>query len=78
MTTANVIRFNWPKYFGAMALAAGALVAVEDGAPSWALAVGLPGGFWTLTSLGATWWVYDHGKVYQRLAAVWALALLRA
>jgi hypothetical protein len=28
-----------------------------------------PGVAWTLTSLAATWWVYDHRKVYERLTA---------
>jgi SAM-dependent methyltransferase len=73
MTTAKVIRFNWPKYLGAAAMAAAALGAEAAGAPGWIRrplwAACVPGGVWTLTSLAATWWVYDHRKVYERLTA---------
>jgi SAM-dependent methyltransferase len=71
MTTTKVIRFNWPKYLGAAAIAASALAAGAAGAPGWIRyplwAAGVPGAVWTLTSLAATWWVYEHRKVYERL-----------
>jgi hypothetical protein len=73
MNTTKVIRFNWPKYAGALALVTAALVADAAGAPGsvsyplWTLCV--PGILWTLTSLVATWWVYDHRKVYEQLTA---------
>jgi hypothetical protein len=71
MSTAKVIRFNWPKYLGAAAIGAAALGAEAAGAPGWIRrplwAACVPGGVWTLTSLAATWWVYDHRKVYERL-----------
>jgi hypothetical protein len=73
MTTVKVIRFNWPKYLAALAITVAALVASVAGAPGWIRyplwAVCGPGGFWTLTSLAATWWVYDHQKVYEQLTA---------
>jgi SAM-dependent methyltransferase len=73
MTTTKVIRFNWPKYLGAVAMATAALAAEAAGAPGWIRyplwAVCVPGSVWTLTSLAATWWVYDHRKVYERLTA---------
>jgi len=73
MTTTKVIRFNWPKYLGPLAIATAALVADEAGAPGWIRyllwAVFVPGGVWTVTSIAATWWVYDHRKVYERLTA---------
>jgi hypothetical protein len=68
-----VIRFNWPKYAGALALVTAALAAGAAGAqgriryPLWAVCA--PGIVWTLTSLAATWWVYDHRKVYEQLTA---------
>jgi SAM-dependent methyltransferase len=73
MTTTKVIRFNWPKYLSPLAIATAAVVADEAGAPGWIRyplwAVFILGGFWTVTSIAATWWVYDHSKVYERLAA---------
>jgi SAM-dependent methyltransferase len=73
MNTAKVVRFNWPKYLLALALATAALVAGVAAAPAWIRcplwAACVPGACWTLTSLAATWWVYDHRKVYQRLTA---------
>lgn len=71
MNTAKVIRFNWPKYLGALILAAAALIAGFARFPVWIRyplwAACLPGAVWTLTSLAATWWVYDHRGVYRRL-----------
>jgi SAM-dependent methyltransferase len=73
MTLTKVIQFNWPKYLGALAIATAALAAEAAGAPGWIRyplwAVCAGGGVWTLASLAATWWVYDHRKVYERLTA---------
>jgi SAM-dependent methyltransferase len=71
MNTTKVVRFNWPKYLGAAVTVTAALAVEIAGAsgriryPLWL--VSIPGCFWTLTSLTATWWVYDHRKVYERL-----------
>jgi SAM-dependent methyltransferase len=71
--TTKVIRFNWPKYAGALALVTAAGGASAAGGPGWIRyplwAVCAPGLVWTLTSVAATWWVYDHRKVYEQLAA---------
>ena len=73
MTTTKVIRFNWPKYLSVLAIATAAVAAGAAGAAAWIRyllwAALVPGGAWTLTSLVATWWIYDHRKVYQRLTA---------
>jgi SAM-dependent methyltransferase len=73
MTTTKVIRFNWPKYLGAAAIAAAALAAETAPAPRWIRyplwTACVPGGIWMLTSLAATWWVYDYRTVYRRLTA---------
>jgi hypothetical protein len=73
VTTTQVIRFNWPKYLGALAIVTAAVAAGAAGAADWVRdplwAVSVPASAWTLTSLAATWWVYDHRKVYQRLTA---------
>lgn len=73
MTTIKVIRFNWPKYLGPVAIATAALAADGAGAPGWIRyllwAAFVPGGLWAVTSVAATWWVYDHRKVYERLTA---------
>jgi hypothetical protein len=73
MTTAKVIRFNWPKYLGAGCVAAAAAAAETTRAPGrirFPLRVaGTLGCLWTLTSLAATWWVYDHRAIYSRLTA---------
>ncbi len=71
--TLTVIRFNWPKYAGAAAILAAAIAASTAMAPGpsitalWVAAV--PGTVWTVTSLAATWWVYDHRQVYTCLTA---------
>lgn len=71
--TATVVRFNWPKYLGVLALVAATSAAGLAGAPrpAWALAcvVCVPAVTWTVASLVATWWVYDHRKVYELLTA---------
>jgi SAM-dependent methyltransferase len=71
--TATVVRFNWPKYLGVLALVAAAGAADLAGAPrparalSWLVCV--PAVTWTVASLAATWWVYDHRRVYELLTA---------
>jgi SAM-dependent methyltransferase len=71
--TVTVVRFNWPKYLGVLALPAIAAIASTAGTPEpvpgtlWA--AGVPGLAWTITSLVSTWWVYDHRHVYGQLAA---------
>ena len=70
--TAKVVRFNWPKYVAAAAVLAAAGVATGVGIGDRArtllwLVAGLGAG-WALTSLVATWWVYDHRRVYDRVA----------
>jgi SAM-dependent methyltransferase len=71
--TAQVVRFNWPKYLSAAAIVASAVIASIVGAPElvvdllWAACT--PGLTWTVTSLVATWWVYDHRRVYEQLTA---------
>jgi len=71
--TAKVVRFNWPKYLSVLAIAAIAAFASTAGAPEpisgtlWAAS--MPGLAWTITSLVATWWVYDHRQVYEQLTA---------
>jgi hypothetical protein len=71
--TIKVVRFNWPKYLGALAVLAAALAAgVADVPPltSTSLwAVGTLGLLWSVTSLAATWWVYDHRRVYGYLTS---------
>jgi SAM-dependent methyltransferase len=71
--TVKVIQFNWPKYTGAAAILAATVLASAARAPwpavvaLWAAAV--PAVAWTVTSLIATWWVYDHRQVYGQLTA---------
>lgn len=69
--TVVVIRFNWPKYLGVMTALTTAAIASATGAARpvsvvlWVAAA--PGLVWTVTSLAATWWVYDHRRVYEQL-----------
>jgi SAM-dependent methyltransferase len=69
--TAVVVRFNGPKYAGAAALVAAAAAAQATGLPATVVlvvtAAGALAGLWALTSLAATWWVYDHRRVYDRV-----------
>jgi SAM-dependent methyltransferase len=69
--TATVVRFNWPKYLGVLALVAAAGAAGLAGAPRPACALAcvvcVPAVTWTVASLAATWWVYDHRRVYELL-----------
>jgi SAM-dependent methyltransferase len=69
--TIKVIRFNWPKYLCALAIPAAAAIASTASTP-WSVSgmlwvAGVPGLVWAVTSLVATWWVYDHRQVYERL-----------
>ncbi len=70
--TAKVVRFNWPKYLAVVAILVGARIATALGLPrlvSSALwSIGAAAAFWATTSLVATWWVYDHRQVYDRVA----------
>jgi SAM-dependent methyltransferase len=70
--TADVVRFNWPKYVGAAALLPIAALVASLGLPSPVIAavwlVSGAGLLWTTTSLAATWWVYDHRRVYDSIA----------
>jgi hypothetical protein len=71
--TAQVVRFNWPKYLSAAAIVASPVIASIAGAPGlvvdllWAACA--PGLAWTVTSLVATWWMYDDRRVYEQLTA---------
>jgi SAM-dependent methyltransferase len=69
--TAQMIRFNWPKYLAAVVVVAAAAFATTAGTPLPVIAclwtIGVPALAWTLTSLAATWWVYDHRRVYEQL-----------
>jgi SAM-dependent methyltransferase len=69
-----VARFNWPKYAAAAGLGAAAVYLVAGVGVAPLLAAGLvvgagAGAVWTLTSVAATWWVYDHRRVYDLIAA---------
>jgi SAM-dependent methyltransferase len=70
--TVKVVRFNWPKYLAVLVILVTAAAASTARAPEivsgplWA--IGICGGVWTATSLLATWWVYDHRRVYEHLA----------
>jgi SAM-dependent methyltransferase len=72
VNTVKVIRFNWPKYAGALAIALAAAVSTVLGGPSPVTAalwmVGVPGAVWAVSSVAATYWSYDRGNVYWRLA----------
>jgi hypothetical protein len=69
--TAKVVRFNWPKYAAVLGIVATASVATMFGLPLlfrtalWL--VGGVGSIWTVTSLLATWWIYDRRRVYDRV-----------
>jgi SAM-dependent methyltransferase len=69
--TITVVRFNWPKYVGVLALAAATVAArlAEAPRPACVLAcvVCVPAVTFTAASLAATWWVYDHRRVYELL-----------
>jgi SAM-dependent methyltransferase len=66
-----VIRFNWPKYLAAVVVVAAAAFAPAAGAPLPVFAglwtMGVPAIAWTVTSLAATWWVYDHRRIHEQL-----------
>jgi len=72
-TTAKVVRFNWPKYAAAFALAALAILAPDasflpPAARSLLIGAAALGCAWAASSLLATWWVYDHRHVYEHVA----------
>lgn len=71
--TRTIVRFNWPKYLVVGLLAVAAVVA---GTAEWPASLVAPlavaagfGAFWSVTSLVATWWVYDRTGVYGRVGA---------
>jgi SAM-dependent methyltransferase len=70
--TMTVVRFNWPKYLAAGAILLAAAIAGRLGLPGQVCSVlwlgGVLGAAWSATSLAATWWVYDHCRVYQQVA----------
>jgi SAM-dependent methyltransferase len=69
----TVVRFNWPKYVGAVVLAVVAWRVPPAATPApvhVALLAGAAAGVgWAVSSLLATWWVYDHADVYRRVPA---------
>lgn len=71
--TATIVRFNWPKYAAVLGLAGLAAALQASDAPvgvTSAVALGAAMGLiGTVTSLGATWWVYDHRSVYRCVPA---------
>jgi hypothetical protein len=70
--TRKVVRFNWPKYLAAPSLVAAVVIARRVGAPSPAVVALLGaaslGAWWSTSSILATWWVYDHRRVYRHVA----------
>jgi SAM-dependent methyltransferase len=66
--TMKVVRFNWPKYAAAVLVVAAAWawtvsdLSVPGSVLLWIVAAGAT--IWTATSLIATWWVYDHRRIY--------------
>jgi SAM-dependent methyltransferase len=71
--TFKVVRFNWPQYLVAGVILAGALMSGMANLPLllsdslWGVcSLGL---LWTVTSLAASWWVYDHSHVYGQLTS---------
>jgi len=67
---ANIVRFNWPFYAGAM-IAAGTALALtrHPGLPRWAagsLRLGAGAAAWMLgASLAASHWIYDRSPLYR-------------
>jgi hypothetical protein len=69
--TATVVRFNWPAYVAAAGLAAVAVGGRRRVPRPVGAALGAAAGagaFWSAASVAATWWVYDHRRVYERIA----------
>jgi SAM-dependent methyltransferase len=64
----HVVRFNWPQYVVAL-LAIVALVIVALGSSSWVRWCALAGigfaSYFVVSSLLATWWVYDRSELYR-------------
>ena len=76
---AQIVAFNWPKYVAAVLLLCGvsaALLLVE--ANRTILFLGWVGlglvAWWTIASLVASWWVYDHSGLYELR---WLAALVK-
>ncbi|WP_327010884.1 class I SAM-dependent methyltransferase [Dactylosporangium sp. NBC_01737] len=67
---ARMVRYNWPKY----ATAAATLLVVAVLPWPWSLLT-VPGAAGVAVSLAATWWAYDHSRLYDWR---WALDLLPA
>jgi SAM-dependent methyltransferase len=71
--TRTIVRFNAPKYALVAALVVGAVLAAAVGLPvSVAAPLSLAAVFgllWSVSSLVATWWVYDHIRIYDRVGA---------
>jgi hypothetical protein len=70
--TMQVVRFNWPKYAGVVVALGLWGPAVHRGLPVLlavvaAIVVGL-GAVWAVTSVIASWWVYDRRQVYAEVA----------
>jgi SAM-dependent methyltransferase len=71
--TAAIVRFNWPKYLAvAVFLTAGSrsrALGLPGAVTVGLVAAGALGALWSVTSLTASWWVYDHARVYDRVPA---------
>lgn len=64
---ANVVRFNWPYYVAALAIAATLIVLRFAASAQLRIAVDillLVGALLTATSLVVTWYIYDHSNLY--------------
>jgi len=66
--TMKVVRFNWPKYVAVVLIVAAAWgwtvshFSVVGFVLLWGVAAAAT--IWAATSLIATWWVYDHRRIY--------------
>jgi SAM-dependent methyltransferase len=71
--TRKVVRFNWPKYVAAVAVVAASVRWAVWRPPFpgsvllWLVATAAT--IWTCSSLVATWWVYDHKRIYDLVGA---------
>lgn len=54
----QVVQFNWPQVVAGVAVAAGGILGWRRLGWSGRLA-GVVAGFWTVSSIAASWWVYD-------------------
>src|SRR4051794_19066797 len=67
--TGQILRYNWPLYAGALLASAAGWAALAwlplPDAIKAAIALGILGGiYFTGASLFASWWVYDHSRLY--------------